>query len=144
MLSTLEDYQRLGGPKKPEHWVDGRSAKEAARAWIGADPGRMPPEVSAAIEQHRAFGPVIEWTGEPEVRLPFDTFGGETRNTDLLVAARDQHGPYLIAVEAKADESFSADGRGDAGRCDGALPPDRPIQGCRTGPATRASDTRAA
>ncbi len=107
-LLTLEDWQRLGGPKKPEQWVDGRSAKEAARAWLEAGAGRMPAEVLAALERHRALGPVIEWEAEPEVRLPFDSFDGEPRNTDLLVMARDQHGPYLMAVEAKADEPFSA------------------------------------
>jgi len=106
-LLTLEDWQRLGGPKKAEQWVDGRSAKEAARAWLEAEPGRMPAEVVAALERHPAFGSVIDWAAEPEVRLPFDNFDGEPRNTDLLITARDEHGPYLIAVEAKADESFS-------------------------------------
>jgi len=107
VLLTLEDWQRLGGPKKPEQWVDGRSAKEAARAWLTAESGRMPAEVVAALEGSSAFGSVIGWAAEPEVRLPFDSFDGEPRNTDLLVIARDQHGPYLIAVEAKADEPFS-------------------------------------
>jgi hypothetical protein len=107
-LATLEDWRRLGGPKKAEHWVDGRSAKEAARAWLGDGVGHMPTEVLAVLEQHHAFGPVTDWEAEPEARLPFDSFDGEPRNTDLLVLARDQHGSYLIAVEAKADEAFSA------------------------------------
>ena len=106
-ILTLEDWQRLGGPKKTEQWVDGRSAKEAARAWLEAAPGRMPAEVVAALERHPAFGSVIDWAAEPEVRLPFDSFDGEPRNTDLLVTARDEHGLYLVAVEAKADETFS-------------------------------------
>ena len=106
-LSCLDDWQRLGGPKRANQWVDGRSAKEAARAWLGGAAG-MPAEVLAAVERHQAFGPVLEWTAEPEVRLPFDSFDGEPRNTDLLVFARDEYGPYLIAVEAKADESYSA------------------------------------
>jgi hypothetical protein len=42
------------------------------------------------------------------VKLPFDGFAGEPRNTDALVVAQDGFGSYVIAVEAKADEPFSA------------------------------------
>jgi hypothetical protein len=38
--------------------------------------------------------------------LSFDVFAGEPRNSDLAVHAVDLYGPYLIAVEAKADEAF--------------------------------------
>jgi hypothetical protein len=55
---------------------------------------------------HGDFGPVLDWQAEPEARLRLDEFAGEPRNSDLVVKARDQHGSYLIAVEAKADESF--------------------------------------
>ena len=40
--------------------------------------------------------------GAPAIRR----LGGEPRNTDLLVEATDEHGPFLIAIEAKADEPF--------------------------------------
>ncbi len=52
------------------------------------------------------FGRPIEWEAEPEARLRFDTFAGEPRNSDPLVVARDAHSPYIIAIEAKADETF--------------------------------------
>ena len=38
--------------------------------------------------------------------MRFDDFPGEPRNSDLAVYARDATGGYLIAVEAKADESY--------------------------------------
>jgi hypothetical protein len=38
--------------------------------------------------------------------LSFDDFPGEPRNADLAVYARDEHGDFVIAVEAKADETF--------------------------------------
>jgi hypothetical protein len=63
--------------------------------------------VNSALIAHRSFGPVLSWDAEPEAKLPFDQVPGETRNTDLSVYARDAHGEYLIAVEAKADEPFS-------------------------------------
>ena len=48
----------------------------------------------------------MSWIAEPEAKLRFDNFTGEPRNSDLAVHARDIHGAYLIAVEAKADEPF--------------------------------------
>jgi hypothetical protein len=105
-LTSLEEWARLAGPKSPDQWVDDRSAKEVARAWLEGK-GVLPPEVNTALTRHPAFGPVFSWHAEPEMKLPFDKVAGETRNTDLAVHAQDAHGEYLIAVEAKADEPFS-------------------------------------
>ncbi len=104
-ITTIDDWEAYAGPKSADQWRDGRSAKEAARAWLEGD-GRIPPEVRAALASHPAFAGIQSWTAEPEAKLPFDGFAGEPRNSDLVVHAVDQHGPYLIAVEAKADESF--------------------------------------
>jgi hypothetical protein len=105
-LLTLDDWERHAGPKRPIQWQDGRSAKEAARAWLEARSPGLPAEIAAIIATHPAFGPVPWWEGEPEVRLPFDRRRGEPRNTDLLLTAEDAMGRYMIAVEAKADETF--------------------------------------
>jgi hypothetical protein len=106
-LTSLEEWARLAGPKSADHWVDDRSAKEVARAWLEGKGVTLPSEVNAALIAHPAFGPVLSWDAEPEAKLPFDGFAGETRNTDLSVHAADAQGKYLIAVEAKADEPFS-------------------------------------
>jgi hypothetical protein len=79
---------------------------EAARAWLEGEGATLPVEVSSALAKHLAFGAVQHWDAEPEAKLRFDRFAGEPRNTDLLVHARDSHGQFLIAVEAKADEPF--------------------------------------
>jgi hypothetical protein len=106
-IKSLSDWEKRAPPKSPVHWQDGRSAKETARCWLaGGD--RLPPEVSATLESHPAFGPVLSWSAEPEAKLRFDSFSGEPRNSDLVVDAHDAHGHYLIAVEAKADETFGA------------------------------------
>lgn len=105
-LGTLKAWQLHAGPKSPNQWVDGRSAKEVARAWLGAGRPRLPEEVASLLMSHPAFGAIRSWQAEPEVKLHFDEFPGEPRNTDLLVEAEDQHGRFLIAVEAKADEPF--------------------------------------
>lgn len=106
-LTDLELWRVHGGPKHESQWVDGRSAKELARAWLNsAATGMLPSEVVATLASNPAFGPVLEWRAEPEVKLPFDTFRGEPRNSDLLVHARDRDGDFVIAVEGKADEPF--------------------------------------
>jgi hypothetical protein len=106
LLRALQDWERLAGPKRANQWKDGRSAKESARAWLGADSPALPPEIDPLFTSHADFGRVLHWEGEPEVRLRFDQRRGEPRNTDLLLTARDDHGEFLIAVEAKADETF--------------------------------------
>lgn len=87
------------------HWKDGRSAKESARAWIGAAPA-MPDEIVAALESHGDFSTVEAWEAEPEARVRIDEFRGEPPNLDMLVRARDAHGDFVVAIEAKADETF--------------------------------------
>jgi hypothetical protein len=104
-IATLGDWLILAGPKSIKHWVDGRSAKESARAWLEGNP-EMPAEVTNALTTHHDFGPVINWDAEPEAKFRFDDFRGEPRNSDLAVRVRDKHGQYLLAVEAKADEPF--------------------------------------
>ena len=105
-LKHLADWELHAGPRSREQWVDGRSAKEAARAWLGGN-GQLPQEVVAALASHQAFGAVSSWEAEPEARPRFDAFSGEPRNSDVVVWAEDRHGPFVIVVEAKADEAFS-------------------------------------
>jgi hypothetical protein len=107
-ITSLSEWQKYAGPKNQNHWVDDRSAKETARAWLEGGGVNLPAEVLSALTNHRAFGAVREWRGEPEAKLKFDEFAGEPRNADLVIHAQDSHGPYLIAIEAKADEPFGS------------------------------------
>ncbi len=105
-ITTLEHWLQQAPPKAAHQWVDGRSAKEVARAWLEAPGTTYPSEVQAALVAHPRFGPVISWDCEPEAKLPFDRLPGEPRNSDLAIAATDPFGPYVLAVEAKADEPY--------------------------------------
>jgi len=105
-LTSLHDWESHAGPKSTHQWVDGRSAKELARAWLEGNGVYLPPEVATALADHPDFGPVERWDAEPEVKLRFDEFAGEPRNSDLVVFAEGSHGPFMIAVEGKADEPF--------------------------------------
>jgi len=104
-LVDLEDWRVRAGPKSDAQWSDFRSAKEAAKHWLGAFPA-IPSDITVALKSHADFGEVLEWKAEPEVQLRFDKRRGEPRNTDLLLRGRDAAGAFVVAVEAKADESF--------------------------------------
>ncbi len=105
-LTTLDEWKRFAGPKRSDQWKPNRSAMEVARAWLEGNSMELPPEVASALWTHPSFGPVQSWTAEPEAQLRFDNFPGEPRNSDLVAHAVDARGPFVMAVEAKADESF--------------------------------------
>jgi hypothetical protein len=109
-IQRLEEWRDLAGPKRASQWKDNRSAKEIARLWLAST--ALPPEIAEVCASHADFGTPSSWQAEPEVRVRFDPFRGEPRNTDLLVLAEDHHGGYSIAVEAKADEEFGQPVRG--------------------------------
>ncbi len=108
LITSLTDWETWAGPKSKDHWVPDRSAMEAARSWLHDGGKTFPPEVGHILEAHPDFGPALAWHGEPEAKLPFDSFAGEPSNIDVLVVAQDTFGSYVLAVEAKADEPFSA------------------------------------
>ena len=101
-ILTIEDWETCAGPNGPDHWSDGRSAMEAARAWLG-DAVELPKELKTALKHHDAFGKPT-WTAEPRVELPFD--GSAAGPFDLVVEAVDEHGAFLIVVDARSDEAF--------------------------------------
>ena len=105
-ITTLDLWKNHAPPKSLDQWVDGYSAKELARTWLGSRASAMPTEVGLALASHKDFSEVEAWKAEPEVRLPFDSFGGEPRNSDLIIQARDSNDRFLIAIEGKGHEPF--------------------------------------
>lgn len=63
VIRSPNDWYRLAPPKRPYHWVPGRSAQELARAWLDSD--NVPLEVAAVFSAHPAFGSTLQWTAEP-------------------------------------------------------------------------------
>lgn len=105
LLTSIDEWWQFASPKLDIHWKDGRSAKENARAWIAAAP-ELQPDVAQAFENCPSIGPIRRWSAEPEARIPIDRYRGEQPNIDLLLVAEDEHGPLVVAIEAKADEPF--------------------------------------
>jgi hypothetical protein len=102
-IHSLDEWRDQAGPAAAEHWKDGRSAKELAKAWINGD------GVTALIRlldmQPHTAGLVIE-QAIAEAQVPFDSYPGGKRNHDLLIRGRVAGGPIVIGLEAKADETF--------------------------------------
>jgi hypothetical protein len=106
-ITSIDAWFACAPPKgKLRQWVDGRSAKELAKAWFVSGAAAPPHSMRALIESHPDFSPIIWDYAEPEARIRFDRIKGEPRNTDLVIRARDEHGPIAVSVEAKADEVF--------------------------------------
>lgn len=104
-ITTVEEWHRYAPPKKSEeHWVDGRSAKEAAKAWVEC-PSQAPKEVLGLLKSNDEFTDLILDRAEPEAKLSFDDFRNP-READLCIWAHDPKGVVAITVEAKADEPF--------------------------------------
>src|SRR5687768_15674196 len=105
-ITTIESWLQHAGPKgKERQWTDGRSAKELARMWCSTG-SVVVPSVITRLFSHPDFGSLEFLDGEPEARIEFDQFGGEPRNSDLVIRARDDRGVIGISIEAKADEPF--------------------------------------
>lgn len=104
-IDSLEHWFTFAPPKDPaKQWVDGRSAKEAAKAWLECQ-GSLPREIAALLATTGSFESLAVDRIEPEALIAFDNHGGP-RNADVAVWARDAHGLLAITVEAKADETF--------------------------------------
>lgn len=104
----MEDWFQLAPPKRGKRqWVDGRSAKELAKAFFPDGEGaHLPDELELLLASVPELGPVRLCEAIPEHRIRLDHFAGETRNADLACLGNSVMGPTAVTVEAKADESF--------------------------------------
>jgi len=107
-ITSVDDWFRLAPPKgKEKQWVDGRSAKELARAWFPREGEPViPKELLAALASCKDIGAVKFDQGWPECTVALDDYRGETRNADLLLTGVGSNGPLVVSVEAKADEEL--------------------------------------
>ncbi|MGI4831274.1 MAG: DUF6946 family protein [Janthinobacterium lividum] len=102
-IQTLEEWFLHAPPEKGEkQWVDGRSAKEMARSWLGGESRQRLLNLLRPIS-----GSVTLESAEPECSVPFDEFSGP-RQCDLAIQASSDRGGIVIHIEGKADEPFGA------------------------------------
>lgn len=107
LICSIDSWFEAAPPKGGlEQWVDGRSAKELAKAFCFQDTVAVPPELHSILNSHTVLAPVELTEGWPEHKITLDSFRGETRNTDLAGLGTCGLGTVAISIEAKADESF--------------------------------------
>jgi hypothetical protein len=102
-LRTLADWEAEAGPAKTEHWVDGRSAKELARAWLS---GEAASALTGLLESDSSLSGFTVTRAVAEAQTSFDNWPGGKRNHDVLVSGSTAGGTTVVGVEAKADETF--------------------------------------
>lgn len=106
-ILSVEDWLAKAPPKQgARHWKDYRSAKELAKAWFTRSNPAPPEELSAYLQRSFPAGEITLTDAYPECIVTLDRFGGEQRNTDLLVFGTVGSQKLAISIEAKADEPF--------------------------------------
>jgi hypothetical protein len=107
-IRTLDQWFQFAPPKRGKnHWVEGRSALECARAWCeGSDGPGVPNEIADLLKSHPDTSQATIHFVTPEHQVRFDKLHGEPRNADLAILADQPEGRLAISVEAKADEPF--------------------------------------
>ena len=107
-ITSLAEWGRLAPPKSAEHWTEGRSAFELARAWCAPSGPAMPTELRALLEGSESLRGLKVECAFPEHRIRFDARSGEPRNADLAFVGHRGDIRVAFTVEAKADEPFGA------------------------------------
>ena len=106
-IRSVDDWLLYAPPKRGIlHWKDGRSAKELAKSWLVTGSPNMPDDLVTLLTSNPATAGFAIEAAIPEMTTQLDHFGGEPRNHDLILLGHAREQRVLIAVEAKADESF--------------------------------------
>jgi len=107
LITNVNEWFKYAPPKMGRrHWVDGRSAKELAKAFFETGIPAVPPELRSLLRSHKGLGKVDLEVAFPEHKIALDRFPGETRNADLAAIGVSETGRVAVTIEAKADESF--------------------------------------
>jgi hypothetical protein len=107
LITDMGTWFRYAPPEKGElHWKDGRSAKEAAKAWVGSGSPTVPPEIASLIASHADTADLNIHTIIPEFETRLDNYRGKGRKHDVLALADGPQETAVIGIEAKADETF--------------------------------------
>lgn len=106
LITRLDDWKELGGPKSEDQWRAGRSAQELAKAWCVNGAPEIPLDLRALFDSHPATRGFQFESGSPEHRIAFDEHGGEPRNADMAFVGTAAGSRVAVTIEAKADEPF--------------------------------------
>jgi hypothetical protein len=105
-IRSLNDWLEQSPPAKGKaQWVPTRSAYELANAWMKNSEAAIPEALTKLLQSHVDTEKIKLEKGMPEKETRLDGYG-QGRNHDLLLTGRVGEGTVIVAIEAKADESF--------------------------------------
>src|ERR1035441_5709218 len=85
-ILSVDDWFTKAPPKQGiRHWKDYRSTQELAKSWFRTPNATPPDEMLLFLRQLFPAEEVILTDAYPECVVALDDFGGEQRNTDLVV-----------------------------------------------------------
>lgn len=108
VIGSVHEWGKYAPPTGGiDKFKDNKSAKEAAKAWVGrAGKPKPPTELVSLLNSRGETGKMRFGLTVPEARLRFDRYRGNTRNSDLAIFGKASGGDSFIAIEAKAHEPF--------------------------------------
>jgi hypothetical protein len=106
-ITSIDEWFSFSPPAKGAiQWKDGRSAKELAKVWFKTGQPQMPDELVSLLLSHPITHGFQADIGIPEKETVLDDLGGKGRNHDMVLIGKNDSGRILVAIEAKADETF--------------------------------------
>lgn len=105
IISTIEDWETYSPPAKESQWVNGKSAKELAKAWLKNGACQIPAELTLLFKSNLILGNLEINLATPEYKTELDEYG-KGRIHDLLLHGKKGKENVIISIEAKVDEPF--------------------------------------
>lgn len=105
-IRSIEDLRQWGGPQQAYQGQDGYSAKECAKAWLRNGTAGVPAELGTLFQQHPLTDGLEIASVFPELETRLDRFRGKGRVHDLIAIGDGPAGRTMVAIEAKARETF--------------------------------------
>lgn len=107
VIDSVTAWFEAAPPKKgAAHWVDGRSAKELAKAWFRSGEAAVPQELAHLLLSSSVCSGASVTLALPEHKTHFDGHPGGPRHHDVLALGRNGRELIVIGVEAKAGETL--------------------------------------
>jgi hypothetical protein len=103
-IDSVDRWFEVAPPRGgASQWVDGKSAKELAKAWFASGTAVMPKELAALLASFPLTRNAVATLGIAERGTTFDEFG-RPRKHDLLLQLQGEEHVSVVAIEAKVNE----------------------------------------
>jgi hypothetical protein len=105
IIKDLNTWKKYASPTSSNHWAEGRSAMEFARAWIKNGPA-VPQDIQRIFKSSFPRHDISFIHAYAEWETPFSDTPRGPRNHDLLLEANIDGKLFVIGIEGKEREQF--------------------------------------